>query len=260
MFTWRGARKGDAKLTGGGQDYILIYARDRPHLKDLDTRWRERKSGLEKIYAKVEELRAEFGDDYLAASTGLKEWFKRLADEDPSKAHDYYNTIDEKGVWFSDNISSPNYRENLVYQWKGYEPPANGWRYEKSRMEQLDAEARLIYPEDMSKRVQIKSYLHMRETWAPPSVFYRDRRSASKALANLMDAKVFDDPKDTDVLARLIHSMTEDGDLVVDFSPDLVLPDTPSGSRPSGREDSSLDSRTGSRKARQLYRDREERA
>ena len=29
MLTWRGARKGDAKLTGGGQDYILVYARDR---------------------------------------------------------------------------------------------------------------------------------------------------------------------------------------------------------------------------------------
>ena len=45
MFTWRGARKGDAKLTGGGQDYILVYARDREWLKANDVRWRERKNG-----------------------------------------------------------------------------------------------------------------------------------------------------------------------------------------------------------------------
>ena len=32
-----------------------------------------------------------------------------------------------------------------------------------------------------------------------------------------MGAKVFDDPKSTDVLARLVHSLTGDGDLVVDF-------------------------------------------
>lgn len=43
------------------------------------------------------------------------------------------------------NISSPDYRENLIYDWKGYSPPANGWRYEKSRMAELDADARLIY-------------------------------------------------------------------------------------------------------------------
>lgn len=217
MMTWRGARKGDAKLTGGGQDYVLVYARDREYLKQLDTRWREDKTGLRPIYAKVDELRATHGDDYASATAALREWFKSLADEDPSKAHDYYDQIDENGIWFSDNISSPNYRENLIYDWKGYSPPANGWRYEKATMERLDAEGRLIYPADKSKRVQIKSYLHMREQWAPPSVFYRDRRSASKALTKLMGAKVFDNPKNPEVIARLVHSMTDDGDLVVDF-------------------------------------------
>lgn len=217
MFTWRGARKGDAKLTGGGQDYILVYARDREWLRTNNVRWRERKDGLEPIYAKVEALRAEHGDDYEAMTKGLRDWYKSLADENPSTAHDHYNRVDERGIWFPDNISSPNYRENLVYDWKGYSPPDNGWRYEKSKMEELDADGRLIYPEDKNKRVQIKAYLHMRETWAPASVFYRDRRAASTALNELMDAKVFDDPKSTDVLARLVHSLTGDGDLVMDF-------------------------------------------
>lgn len=217
MITWRGARKGDAKLTGGGQDYILAYARDRSWLKEQDIRWRERKDGLEPIYAKVAELRAEHGEDFEAITAGLREWYKSLADENPSKAHEYYNRVDAKGIWFPDNISSPNYRENLVYEWKGYSPPDNGWRYEKPRMQQLHDEGRLIYPEDKKKRVQIKSYLHMRERWAPASVIYRDRRSASKQLESLMGAKVFDDPKSTDVLARLIAAITDDGDLIVDF-------------------------------------------
>lgn len=217
MMTWRGARKGDAKLTGGGQDYILVYARDRGYLQELDVRWRERKDGLEAVYEKVEALRAAHGSDFEAITKSLREWYKALADENPSKAHAHYNRVDERGIWFPDNISSPNYRENLVYEWKGYSPPENGWRYEKERMEELDADGRLIYPEDRSKRVQIKAYLHMREFWAPPSVFYRDRRAASTALNELMGAKVFDDPKSTDVLARLVHSLTDDGDLVVDF-------------------------------------------
>lgn len=217
MMTWRGARKGDGKLTAGGQDYILVYARDRAYLKANDTRWRERKSGLEDIYAKVEELRAEFGDDFESATAALKEWFKYLRDDHPAKEHDYYDRVDENGIWFSDNISSPNYRENLIYDWKGYKPPANGWRYEQDTMQRLHDEGRLIYPEDKTRRVQIKSYLHMREQWAPASVFYKDRRAASKALTSLMGSKVFDNPKNTDVLARLVHSLTGEGDLVVDF-------------------------------------------
>lgn len=217
MMTWRGARKGDAKLTGGGQDYILVYARDREWLRTNDIRWRERKEGLESVYAKVNELRNEYGSDYEAATKALKEWYRSLADENPSNAHSHYDRIDERGIWFPDNISSPNYRENLIYDWKGYSPPDNGWRYEKSRMEELDADGRLIYPKDKSKRVQIKAYLHMRETWAPSSVFYRDRRAASRQLDELMDAKVFDDPKSPDVLARLFHSLTGDGDLILDF-------------------------------------------
>ncbi|WP_175955251.1 site-specific DNA-methyltransferase [Schaalia sp. Marseille-Q2122] len=217
MMTWRGSRKGDAKLTGGGQDYILVYARDRSYLKANDVRWRQRKDGLEPIYAKVAELRAEFGDDYEAMTAGLRSWYKSLADEDPSKAHSQYSRVDANGVWFSDNISSPNYRENLIYDWKGYSPPANGWRYERETMERLDAEGRLIYPEDRSRRIQIKWYLHMREEWAPASVFYRDRRGASATLESLMGAKVFDDPKSTDVLARLFHAITDDGDLILDF-------------------------------------------
>lgn len=217
MMTWRGARKGDAKLTGGGQDYILVYARDRSFLKVNDVRWRERKEGLEPIYAKAAELRKKHKDDFDAASKEMRDWYKSLSDEHASKAHAHYNRIDDKGVWFSDNISSPNYRENLIYDWKGYSPPANGWRYERGTMERLDAEGRLIYPKDKTKRVQIKSYLHMREEWAPASVFYRDRRGASSSLDSLMGAKVFDDPKSTDVLARLFHAITDDDDLILDF-------------------------------------------
>ncbi len=68
MMTWLGARKGDAKLTGGGQDYVLVYARNREFLRANDVKWRERKEGLEPVYAKVRELQALHGDDFDAAT------------------------------------------------------------------------------------------------------------------------------------------------------------------------------------------------
>ncbi|MBO2466001.1 site-specific DNA-methyltransferase [Actinomadura violacea] len=217
MMTWRGARKGDAKLTGGGQDYLLVYARDRAYLRANDVRWRERKVGLESIYAKFDELCAEHGDDYEAMTVALRDWYKSLPDEDPSKAHAHYNTIDERGVFFPGDIASPNPRPNLIFDWKGYAVPKNGWRYEFAAMERLDAEGRLLYPNSKDKRIQVKRYLTEHEEWAPASVFYRDRRAASGALNKIMGAKVFDDPKSTDVLARLFHAITDDGDLILDF-------------------------------------------
>lgn len=222
MMTWRGARKGDAKLTGGGQDYILVYARDRAHMKAEDIRWRERKEGLEPVYEQVNELIAQHGTDCDAATEGLKDWFKSLPSEDPSAAHAHYGVIDKRaaelGPYFPGDIASPNPRPNLMFEWKGYSVPDNGWRYDIDEMKRLDADDRLVYPDSKDKRIQVKRYLKEHENWAPASVFYRDRRAASGALKSIMGGKkVFDDPKSTDVLARIFHAITGNGDLILDF-------------------------------------------
>lgn len=218
MMTWQGGRKGDAKLTAGGQDYVLVYARDLSYLKANDVRWRERKSGLDDVYAKEYEILARHGEDYDAARVELREWFASLPEGNSAKQHSHYAHIDVGGVWTSDNSASPNYRENLIYDFKGYAPPEKGWRYERATMERLDAAGRLLYPNGgRATRIRIKRYLHDQEAWAPASTFSRDRSGASGALDRLMGAKVFDDPKSTDVLARLFHAITDDGDLILDF-------------------------------------------
>ena len=217
MMTWQGGRKGDAKFTAGGQDYILIYARDKSSLKESCIRWRERKTGLEPVYAMEKELIDKHGSNFDAAKEELRAWFDSLPEGNPAKQHSHYNFIDGGGAWTSDNSSSPNPRENLMYKFKGYEPPENGWRYELETMEKLDKEGRLIYPTGNATRIRIKKYLHDQETWAPGSSFYRDRSGASAALESLMGAAVFDDPKSTDVLARLFQSMTDHGDVILDF-------------------------------------------
>ena len=216
-FVWNGGRKNDARQISVGHDYVVAYARDHAYLREQNARWRERKGGLDEIYAKVDELRGTHGKDFSAIHRGLLAWFRALPDEHASKAHEHFNYVDERGVYFPDNLRSPNPRPNLVYDFKGYKPHQNGWAYSRERMEQLDADGRIYYPESADQRLKIKSYLHEHEEWAPGSVFYKDRRAASKALDKLMGATVFDYPKDTEVLARLFHAITDDGDLILDF-------------------------------------------
>lgn len=216
-FVWNGGRKNDARRISVGHDYILAYAKDLAYLKDNDIRWRERKQGLGEIYAKEQELRVKFGTDYMAASKGLQEWYKSLSSDTPAKAHEHYRNIDSRGIYFASDLRSPNPRPTLVYTFRGYTPHANGWAYSQDKMEKLAEDDRLVYPQKEDGRIQLKSYLHEHEEWAPTSVFYKDRRAASKALKSLMGAEVFDYPKDVEILGRFIHSITSKDDLIVDF-------------------------------------------
>lgn len=216
-FVWQGGRKNDARLISQSHDYIVVYARDQGFLREKDTRWREKKDGLEQIYSQVKELRARLGNNYKEMHTELLKWYRELPEGHPSKANDHFNYVDDRGVYFPDNLRSPNPRPNLVYQWKGYSPHPNGWAYGPERMAELDREDRLVYPESKDQRIKIKSYLHEHEDWAPGSVFYKDRRSSSKALTALMGADVFDFPKDPDVISRLIGAIAGKEGIVLDF-------------------------------------------
>lgn len=218
MITWQGGRKNDAKLTGGGQDYILIYARDKSHLESIDRKWRERKTGLEEIYAKHKQLKDEFGTDYAPASKELRKWYRELPEGHPSKAHSYFANMDDDGVWTSGDLRSPNPRENLMYPYKGYSAPQKGWAVERSVMEEYDKRGRLIFPETLDKRIRLKRYLHEQEFWAPGSTFSKARGPEQTRLDKLMDMKVFDDPKTVEVLSRFISGVApEDNDLIIDF-------------------------------------------
>ena len=45
-----------------------------------------------------------------------------------------------------DNMTSPNPRPNMMYEWKGFASPTKGWRYSEETMAKLDAEGRIWYP------------------------------------------------------------------------------------------------------------------
>ena len=219
-MVWQGGRRNDSKLVSSGHDYILIYARDLPMITGQDLHWEERKEGLDEIYEFADTVQAAVADDFDEAHKRLLQWFKDLPNGHASAEHSHYTYLDRRGLHYRDNISSPNYRENLIYDFLGYSPPPNGWRYERSTMERLQAEDRLHLPEDKSRRIAVKRYLRETETWAPNSVFYRDRRGARKVVEDLLGVSakgLFDFPKDHGVLGRLIATVTSGEDLVVDF-------------------------------------------
>lgn len=222
-MVWAAGRKNDSRLISVSHEYIICYAKDKGYLTEQKIEWRQRKKGLEDIYAQYEKLKRNYGNDYTAMTAGMKAWYKGLADSHPAKAHKHYAHVDSRGVYFPDNISwpgggGPKYEVLHPRTGKPVSVPSRGWMTsDPEKMKQWITENRVHFGEDESSVPCIKSYLKDREYQAPYSVFYQDGRAASKRLRALMGEDCFDFPKDETVLQELVGMMTSEGDVIIDF-------------------------------------------
>jgi DNA modification methylase len=72
----------------------------------------------------------------------------------------WYRNVDEKNrQYMSSDLASPHPRPNLTYEYKGFKPPANGWKVSIEVMKKLDSEGRLIFPKRNDGIIRRKVYL-----------------------------------------------------------------------------------------------------
>jgi adenine-specific DNA-methyltransferase len=222
-MVWAAGRKNDSRLISVSHEYIVCYAANIQHLRENQVTWRQRKKGLDEIYAQYERLRRQHGQDYKAMTEGMKEWYRSLADGHPSKSHKHYAHVDARGIYFPDNISwpgggGPKYEVLHPVTKKPVKVPSRGWMTsDPKRMQEWIADNRVHFGDDENAVPCIKSYLKNKEQQTPYSVFYQDGRAASKRLRTLMDGDLFDFPKDELVLQEVVEMLTEGDDIVVDF-------------------------------------------
>lgn len=220
---WSAGRKNDSKYISVSHEYILCYFKDALWVKEHKILWREKKQGLSEIYAEYERLKKLHGDDCAAIEKSLKAWYKALPDGHPAKDHSHYNKVDDRGIFFASDISwpgggGPKYEVLHPVTHKPVRIPSRGWITNKETLQRWVGEGRVNFGTDESFVPTIKSYLEEHEYGVPYSVFYQDGRAASKRLAVLMGDKVFENPKDEEIIQRIIQFCgTDDGDIVLDF-------------------------------------------
>ena len=110
------------------------------------------------------------------------------------------------------DMSSPKPRKNLMYEYKGYPPPEKGWRYSKERMEQLDAEGRLLFPTNPQGRIRLKRYLDEQEGAVIGNVWTDIRHLQAKSRESLG----YPTQKPIALLERIIRASSRPGDVVLD--------------------------------------------
>ena len=121
-------------------------------------------------------------------------------------------------VYMLDNMTSPNPRPNMMYEWKGFPFPEKGWRYSKETMSRLDAENRVWYPTfksgeyDTRRRPRLKRYLDEMKGGIMGSIWTDISPINSQAQERLGYAT----QKPLALLDRIIKASSNPGDIIFD--------------------------------------------
>ena len=166
---------------GTAVDYIFLYQRsDAFHINN------------------VKEKNSEHVKEY------IKNRFTRMDQDGPFKGE----------LWMPYPLANPGKpTENLIYEYKGYSAPPKGWRMVKSKLEELDRQGRLYFPESKTQRIQEKKLLKEYEG-QPVDALWTDIfviNSQAKEALN------FDGQKPEQLLQRVLLLGTNKNDLVLDF-------------------------------------------
>lgn len=111
-----------------------------------------------------------------------------------------------------DNLTSPSHRPNLIYEYKGYQPPANGWAVSRERMEEMEAQGRLYFPANKSQRIQRKRFLDELEGETVDDLWDDISPINSQAKERLG----YPTQKPIALLDRIIKASSNKGDVVFD--------------------------------------------
>jgi len=124
----------------------------------------------------------------------------------------HYSQVDVRtGRRFTlDNLTSPNPRPNMAYQWKGYDPPPNGWRFSRETMQEMDDQGLIHYP-PKGGRLRFKRYLD--DEGMPLLSIWSDISPVNSQAADRLG---YPTQKPTALVERIIRASCPEGGLVLD--------------------------------------------
>jgi site-specific DNA-methyltransferase (adenine-specific) len=125
----------------------------------------------------------------------------------------FFRHVDENGRRYRiDNLASPSPRPNLMYEYKGYAPPKNGWAISREKMEEWDAAGRLHFPGKINGRIQRRRYLDELQG-KPVQNLWDDIEMVSSQAAERLG---YPTQKPIALLERIIRASCPDKGVVLD--------------------------------------------
>ncbi|MBL1218643.1 MAG: site-specific DNA-methyltransferase [Planctomycetes bacterium] len=244
-LVWEKGRKNDARFWSVGHEYMFVYAKSKDGLKTKGVVWREPKPGAAELWDAYASLRNDIGADDAQVESALKEWFEEQPAKHPVKKLRRYLHVDQFGPWRDRDISwpgggGPRYDVPHPETGKPCVVPDAGWRFaHREEMERQIEIGLVVFREDHTKPPFRKAHLRPIPDevldngdsieigdeepeeldigmQVMGSYIYKQSQIAVRYLRKLMGKKVFPNPKDHEVLARLIRYCSPPNALVLD--------------------------------------------
>ncbi len=160
---------------------------------------------------------SRFGNDVdsllFYSKTEMLTFNTQYVENDPEYIRKFFRHRDPDGrLYRIDNLANPAYRPNLIYEYKGYKPPKNGWAISKTLMEQWDKEGRLYFPKDKDGRIQRKRYLDELKG-QPLANLWNDILPVSSQSDERIN---YPTQKPETLLERILNSSSNEQDLILD--------------------------------------------
>lgn len=166
--------------------------------------------------------------EYILAYARHSEFKLRGTERDETK----FSNPDEdpRGTWMSRSMlglataeQRPNLHYDIIDPDTGHSyppPPETGWRYEKSRMQELISEKKVLFPSKPTGRPREKKFRSdlQDEFISFPSIV--DDVFTAHGTAEIRDIfgfQAFDFPKPVELVKRIIEQITFNGDIIMDF-------------------------------------------
>lgn len=219
-IVWKNSSKNDEDYISMQHEYILCYVKDKEHNKGS---WIEAKIGTDEIFSAFDKFKSKHGNNWKAIHEEALKWYKQFPPSNPIYDSKHYNWMDENGVYFASDISGPNpgqYVYEVIHPITGKpcKMPASGWRFEETEMKKRIDSNLIHFQEDETKIPNNKTYLKETLNQSLTSIIFRDGRVASKKLTSLMGLNCFSNPKDPDIISKLLSAVgISNKDIVVDF-------------------------------------------
>jgi len=219
-IVWKNSSKNDQAYISMQHEYILVYTKSKVYNSG---KWEELKEGLNDIYKAFGVLKKKYKDDWAKIHEEALKWYNQFPDSSPIKESKHYSWMDEKGIYFPDNISGPNdgqYVYDVLHPVtkKKVKLPSRGWVCPETKMADLIKDNLVHFGVDESTVPCLKTYLKNTEYKSLTSIKFRDGRVASKQLKQLMGVKCFTNPKDPKVLVDFMKAIgINNDDIVLDF-------------------------------------------
>jgi site-specific DNA-methyltransferase (adenine-specific) len=140
-------------------------------------------------------------------------FIRQIRGSNPEYIETKFTHKDANGrVYRLDNLTSPSYRKNLIYEYKGYAPPEKGWAVSKETMEEMDRQGRIYFPQDKNKRLQRKRFLDELAGETVDTLWDDIAPINSQAQERLG----YPTQKPVALLERIIAASSNEGDVVLD--------------------------------------------